>query len=111
MKQLNIRDISKDMTSKDVSKVMATGSSNDQNSLLATLDKLRITSGISNLELKSQQGSDPILFSFEFDWESSRRLDFNSIMRNKREKIFDDHCCPCSSDNRCRKFISVAAVG
>jgi hypothetical protein len=47
---------------------MATGSSRDQNSLLATLDKLRITSGISNLELKSQQGSDPIFFSLEFDW-------------------------------------------
>jgi len=59
LKQLNIRDDSK---------VMATGSSRDQNSLLATLDKLRITSGISNLELKSQQGSDPIFFSFEFDW-------------------------------------------
>ncbi|MCS5629710.1 MAG: hypothetical protein NZ744_02685, partial [Pirellulaceae bacterium] len=59
LKQLNIRDDSK---------VMATGSSSDQNSLLATLDKLRITSGISNLELKSQQGSDPIFFSFEFDW-------------------------------------------
>ena len=59
LKQLNIRDDSK---------VMATGSSSDQNSLLATLDKLRITSGISNLELKSQQGSAPIFFSFEFDW-------------------------------------------
>ena len=59
LKQLNIRDDSK---------VMASGSSSDQNSLLATLDKLRITSGISNLELKSQQGSDPIFFSFEFDW-------------------------------------------
>ena len=59
LKQLNIRDDSQ---------VMATGSSRDQNSLLATLDKLRITSGISNLELKSQQGSDPIFFSFEFDW-------------------------------------------
>ncbi len=68
LKQLNIRDISKDMNIKDASKVMATGSSNDQNSLLATLDKLRITSGISNLELKSQQGTDPIFFSFEFDW-------------------------------------------
>ena len=59
LKQLNIRDDSQ---------VMATGSSRDQNSLLATLDKLRITSSISNLELKSQQGSDPIFFSFEFDW-------------------------------------------
>jgi hypothetical protein len=59
LKQLNIRDDSQ---------VMATGSSRDQNSLLATLDKLRITSGISNLELKSQQGSDPIFFSLEFDW-------------------------------------------
>ena len=59
LKQLNIRDDSK---------VMASGSSSDQNSLLATLDKLRITSGISNLELKSQQGTDPIFFSFEFDW-------------------------------------------
>jgi len=59
LKQLNIRD---------ASQVMATGSSRDQNSLLATLDKLRITSGISNLELKSQQGSDPIFFSLEFDW-------------------------------------------
>ena len=59
LKQLNIRDDSQ---------VMATGSSRDQNSLLATLDKLRITSGISNLELKSQQGSNPISFSFEFDW-------------------------------------------
>lgn len=59
LKQLNIRDDSK---------VMATGSSMDQNSLLATLEKLRGTSGISNLELKSQQGSDPIIFSFEFDW-------------------------------------------
>jgi hypothetical protein len=59
LKQLNIRDDSQ---------VMATGSSRDQNSLLATLDKLRITSGISNLELKSQQGSDPIFFSFEFNW-------------------------------------------
>jgi hypothetical protein len=59
LKQLNIRDDSK---------VMATGSSSDQNSLLATLVKLRITSGISNLELKSQQGTDPIFFSFEFDW-------------------------------------------
>ena len=68
LKQLNIRDISKDMNIKDASKVMATGSSRDQNSLLATLDKLRITSSISNLELKSQQGSDPIFFSFEFDW-------------------------------------------
>jgi len=62
LKQLNIRNDSK---------VMATGSSRDQNSLLAILDKLRITSGISNLELKSQQGSDPIFFSFEFDWNSS----------------------------------------
>jgi hypothetical protein len=68
LKQLNIRDASKDMNIKDASKVMATGSSSDQNSLLATLDKLRITSGISNLELKSQQGTDPIFFSFEFDW-------------------------------------------
>jgi hypothetical protein len=68
LKQLNIRDISKDTKIKDASKVMATGSSSDQNSLLATLDKLRITSGISNLELKSQQGTDPIFFSFEFDW-------------------------------------------
>jgi hypothetical protein len=59
LKQLNIRDDSK---------ITATGSSRDQNSLLATLDKLRSTSGISNLELKSQQGSDPISFSFEFDW-------------------------------------------
>jgi hypothetical protein len=59
LKQLNIRDDSQ---------VMATGSSRDQNSLLATLDKLRITSGISNLELKSQQGSDPIFFSLKFDW-------------------------------------------
>ena len=59
LKQLNIRD---------ASQVMATGSSRDLNSLLATLDKLRITSGISNLELKSQQGTDPIFFSFEFDW-------------------------------------------
>ena len=68
LKQLNIRDISKDTNIKDASKVMATGSSSDQNSLLATLDKLRSTSGISNLELKSQQGTDPIFFSFEFDW-------------------------------------------
>ena len=59
LKQLNIRD---------ASQVMATGSSRDLNSLLATLDKLRITSGISKLELKSQQGSDPIFFSLEFDW-------------------------------------------
>jgi len=59
LKQLNIRNDSK---------ITATGSSNDQNSLLATLVKLRSTSGISNLELKSQQGSDPISFSFEFDW-------------------------------------------
>ena len=59
LKQLNIRDDSK---------ITANGSSRDQNSLLATLDKLRSTSGISNLELKSQQGSDPISFSFEFDW-------------------------------------------
>ena len=69
LKQLNIRDVSKDMNIKDASKVMATGSSRDQTSLLATLDKLRITSGISNLELKSQQGTDPIFFSFEFDWD------------------------------------------
>jgi hypothetical protein len=68
LKQLNIRDVSKDMNIKDASKVMATGSSKDQTSLLATLDKLRITFGISNLELKSQQGTDPIFFSFEFDW-------------------------------------------
>jgi hypothetical protein len=68
LKQLNIRDISKDTNIKDASKVMATGSSRDQTTLLATLDKLRITSGISNLELKSQQGTDPIFFSFEFDW-------------------------------------------
>ena len=59
LKQLNIRD---------ASQVMATGSSRDQNSLLATLDKLRITSGISDLKLKSRQGSDPIFFSLEFDW-------------------------------------------
>ncbi|MCS5620521.1 MAG: hypothetical protein NZ656_01020, partial [Nitrospinaceae bacterium] len=59
LKQLNIRNDSK---------ITATGSSKDQNSLLATLVKLRSTSGISNLELKSQQGSDPISFSFEFDW-------------------------------------------
>jgi hypothetical protein len=59
LKQLNIRDDSK---------ITATGSSKDQNSLLATLEKLRSTSGISNLELKSQQGSHPISFSFEFDW-------------------------------------------
>ena len=59
LKQLNIRD---------ASQVMATGSSRDQNSLLAALNELRITSGISNLELKSQQGSDPIFFSLEFDW-------------------------------------------
>ena len=59
LKQLNIRD---------ASQVMATGSSRDLNSLLATMDKLRITSGISKLELKSQQGSDPIFFSLEFDW-------------------------------------------
>ena len=68
MKQLNIRDISKELNIKDASKVMANGSSSDQDSLLATLDILRDTSGISNLELKSQQGSDPISFSFEFDW-------------------------------------------
>ena len=68
LKQLNIRGISKDTNIKDASKVMATGSSRDQTTLLATLDKLRITSGISNLELKSQQGTDPIFFSFEFDW-------------------------------------------
>ena len=59
LKQLNIRDDSK---------VLAKGSSRDQNSLLATWDKLLSTSGISNLELKSQQGSDPIFFSFEFNW-------------------------------------------
>jgi hypothetical protein len=60
LKQLSIRDDSK---------ITATGSSRDQNSLLATLVKLRSTSGISNLELKSQQGSNPnISFSFEFDW-------------------------------------------
>ncbi len=59
LKQLNIRNDSK---------VMATGSSRDQNSLLAALNELRETSGISELELKSQQGSDPILFSLEFDW-------------------------------------------
>ena len=59
LKQLNIRNDSK---------VMATGSSRDQNSLLAALRELRETSGISELELKSRQGSDPILFSLEFDW-------------------------------------------
>ena len=59
LKQLSIRDDSK---------ITATGSSKDQKSLLATLVKLRSTSGISNLELKSQQGSEPISFSFEFDW-------------------------------------------
>jgi hypothetical protein len=59
LKQLNIRDDSK---------VLAKGSSRDQNSLLATWDRLLSTSGISNLELKSQQGSDPIFFSFEFNW-------------------------------------------
>jgi len=59
LKQLSIRDDSK---------ITATGSSKDQNSLLAILVKLRSTSGISNLELKSQQGSKPISFSFEFDW-------------------------------------------
>ena len=63
LKQLNI---------KDDSKIMANGSSRDQNSLLATLEKLRSTSGVSNLELKSQQGSDPISFSFEFDWNPTR---------------------------------------
>ena len=63
LKQLNIRDDSK---------IMANGSSRDQNSLLATLEKLRSTSGVSNLELKSQQGSDPIFFSFEFDWNPTR---------------------------------------
>ena len=65
LKQLNIRDDSK---------ITATGSSMDQNSLLATLDNLRSTSGISNLELKSQQGSDPISFSFEFDWNPAGAL-------------------------------------
>ena len=59
LKQLNIRDDSK---------VLAKGSSRDQNSLLDTWDRLLSTSGISNLELKSQQGSDPIFFSFEFNW-------------------------------------------
>ncbi len=59
LKQLNIRDDSK---------VLAKGSSRDQNSLLATWDRLLSTSGISNLELKSQQGSNPIFFSFEFNW-------------------------------------------
>ena len=68
LKQLNIRDASKDMNIKDASKVMATGSSKNQTSLLTALDKLRFTSGISSLELKSQQGTDPIFFSFEFDW-------------------------------------------
>jgi hypothetical protein len=68
LKQLNIRDVSKDMNIKDASKVMAAGSSRDQTSLLATLEKLRNRSGISSLELKSQQGTDPIFFSFEFDW-------------------------------------------
>ena len=66
LKQLNIRNDSKDM--KNVSKVMANGSSSDQSTLLDTQDKLRITSGISNFKGKSLQGSDPISFSFEFDW-------------------------------------------
>jgi hypothetical protein len=66
LKQLNIRNDSKNM--KNVSKVMANGSSSDQNTLLDTQDKLRITSGISNFKGKSLQGSDPISFSFEFDW-------------------------------------------
>jgi len=59
LKQLKIRNDSK---------VMADGSSKDQNSLLATLDELRSKPGISNLKLKSRQGSNPISFSFEFDW-------------------------------------------
>ena len=59
LKQLKIRNDSK---------VMADGSSRTQNSLLTTLDNLRSTSGISNLKLKSRQGSNPISFSFEFDW-------------------------------------------
>ena len=58
----------KQLDIKDAAKVLATGSSRDQNTLVAILDKLRKTSGISDLELKSQQGSDPIYFSFEFDW-------------------------------------------
>ena len=66
LKQLNIRNDSKVM--KNVSKVMANGSSSDQNTLLATQEDLRFTPGISNFEVKSQQGLDPISFSFEFDW-------------------------------------------
>ncbi|MDE2641419.1 MAG: hypothetical protein OSB55_01530 [Verrucomicrobiota bacterium] len=65
LKQLNIRDDSK---------ITATGSSKDQKSLLATLVKLRSTSGISNVELKSQQGSEPISFSFELDWNPAGAL-------------------------------------
>jgi hypothetical protein len=66
LKQLNIRNDSKVM--KNVSRVMANGSSSDQNTLLATQEDLRFTPGISNFEVKPQQGLDPISFSFEFDW-------------------------------------------
>jgi hypothetical protein len=53
---------------RDLSTVTCTGQTKDYQALLKTLERLRGTSGISDVRLSQIRGKSPMQFTFDFRW-------------------------------------------